>query len=167
MNIECDCGDQLHVTDSHDHVRCGNCGALISISITRLTTPTEPIFNKIPQAEFRAPTAAAVDKLRNNLNGVLGIVLHGSVARGEADRRSDIDLWVLVSDDRLAAQRKANRIREELEEETYNGERYKFEIDVETRGAVENYADEIQRILENGIALLKTNEYEQATQAMG
>lgn len=35
---------------------------------------------------------------------IAGIVLYGSVARGDADRRSDIDLWVLVEDDRMANQ---------------------------------------------------------------
>lgn len=97
---------------------------------------------------------------------MLGIVLYGSVARGEADRRSDIDLWLLVSGNRLAAQRKVNRIRKELEEETFNAERYRFEIDVETRDAVENYADDIQRILQNGIVLFKTDGYGQATESV-
>nr|WP_274326211.1 nucleotidyltransferase domain-containing protein [Halosimplex aquaticum] len=30
--------------------------------------------------------------------------MFGSVARGEADRRSDIDLWVLVEEDRMTNQ---------------------------------------------------------------
>ena len=91
-----------------DH-RDGNT-RLVQINSNRLSRPDDP-FLQIPQAEFQTPVRTAVDDLRDTLDAVIGVVLYGSVARGEADRRSDIDLWVLVEEDRMANQRAANRVR--------------------------------------------------------
>ena len=103
---------------------------------------------------------AATEALLNELADVLGIVLYGSVARGEADRRSDVDLWILVRENRMKNQRRANRVRQNLEEEVFNGDRYAFDIDVEGMQAVPNYADDIQRILRDGIAVYQTEEFD-------
>jgi predicted nucleotidyltransferase len=103
---------------------------------------------------------AAAETLLSELDGVLGIVLYGSVARGEADRRSDIDLWVLVREDRMANQRRANRVRESLEADAFDGNRYAFEIDVEGLPAVPTYEGELQEILRNGIAVHRTDEFD-------
>lgn len=72
----------------------------VRINRERLSRPDDPILD-IPQVEFQPPVRDAVEELRVELENLLGIVCYGSVARGDADRRSDIDLWVLVEDDRL------------------------------------------------------------------
>ena len=64
---------------------------LVRINRDRLSRPDDP-FLEIPQSEFHEPVRAAVTEVRDQLDDVLGIVLYGSVARGKADRRSDIVL---------------------------------------------------------------------------
>jgi len=130
----------------------------VRVNRDRLSRPDDPIL-QIPQSEFQPPVRAAVEELRDRLETVLGIVLYGSVARGEADRRSDIDLWVLVGDDRLTNQRTANRVRQELEDSEFDTGRYAYEIDIEGSSAVPNYADEIREILSDGIIVYETDEF--------
>jgi predicted nucleotidyltransferase len=132
---------------------------LVGINRDRLLVPDDPVL-EIPQSEFHAPVRAAAETLLSELDGVLGIVLYGSVARGEADRRSDVDLWVLVREDRMANQRRANRVRESLEADAFDGNRYAFEIDVEGLPAVPTYEGELQEILRNGIAVHRTDEFD-------
>jgi len=132
---------------------------LVQINRDRLSKPDDPVL-EIPQSEFHAPVTAATEALLDELEGVLAVVLYGSVARGEADRRSDIDLWVLVREDRLSNQRQANAIRQDLETETFDGNRYAFEIDVEALQAVPDYVDDLREILGDGIAIHRTDEFD-------
>ncbi|WP_225335330.1 nucleotidyltransferase domain-containing protein [Halomicrobium urmianum] len=136
---------------------------LVQINRDRLTRPDDP-YLEVPQSEFHAPVKAATEALLDELAGVLAVVLYGSVARGEADRRSDVDLWVLVREDRLGNQRRANRVRQSLEGEAFDGDRYAFEIDVEGLQAVPNYADDLRDILRDGIALHRTDEFDTVRQ---
>lgn len=142
------------VVEERDGVR-----RLVQINRDRLTLPDDP-YLEIPQVEFHSPVKAATEAILTELEGVLAIVLYGSVARGEADRRSDIDLWVLVQEDRMVNQRRANQVRQSLEEDTFNGNRYVFEIDVEGLQAVPNYVDSLQEILRDGIAVHRTDEFD-------
>jgi len=98
--------------------------------------------------------------LLDELDTVIGIVLYGSVARGEADRRSDIDLWVLVEEDRMANQRAANRVRQDLEDQEFDTGRYAYEIDVEALPAVPNYVDELREILSDGLVVYETEKFD-------
>jgi poly(A) polymerase Pap1 len=56
----------------------------------------------IPQSEFQAPIRAFVARVQatlteaDDINNLLGIVIFGSVARGEAGRQSDIDCFAVV-----------------------------------------------------------------------
>lgn len=132
---------------------------LVQINRDRLTVPEDP-YLEIPQSEFHDPVKAATEAILDKLDGVLGVVLYGSVARGEADRRSDIDLWVLVREDRMGNQRQANKVRQSLEENTFEGSRYAFEIDVEGLQAIPNYTDELRQIIRDGIAVHRTDEFD-------
>ena len=136
---------------------------LVHIDRERLSRPDDP-FLDIPQAEFHDPVRAAVDELRDALDDILGIVLYGSVARGEADRQSDIDLWVLVENDRMANQRTANRIRQDLEDREFDTGRYAYEIDVEGLPAIPNYTEEIRTILSDGLVLYETEQFDTVQQ---
>lgn len=142
------------VTEEYDGPR-----RLVQINRDRLTIPDDP-FLGIPQSEFHAPVQDATDQLRTTLDDVLAVVLYGSVARGEADRRSDIDIWVLVREDRASNQRQANHIRQSLEEETFGGDRYAFDIDVEALQGIPTYAEELQEIIQDGIAVYQTDEFD-------
>lgn len=130
----------------------------VQINRERLYVPDNPYF-QIPQSEFHEPVKAAVETVMEELDSVIAVVLYGSVARGEADRRSDIDLWVLVEEDRMGNQRKANRARQQLEDETFESGRYEYEIDVEALQAVPNYITELRDVLSDGIALHETEAF--------
>jgi DNA-binding transcriptional ArsR family regulator len=64
---------------------------LISINRSWLDDPEDSVC-RVPQPEFHQPVRAAVDELQGEIESITGILLFGSVARGDADRRSDIDL---------------------------------------------------------------------------
>lgn len=86
---------------------------LVSIARGSLSKPDDPI-EQIKQPEFRLPTRIALHEIRKKLSGVLGVVLFGSVARGDANPQSDIDLWVLVEDDRQQQLHQANQLSKRL-----------------------------------------------------
>ncbi|WP_302081115.1 nucleotidyltransferase domain-containing protein [Salinibaculum rarum] len=132
---------------------------LVQINSGRLSRPDDPILH-IPQAEFHTPVRTAVDELIEQLDDAVGIILYGSVARGDADRRSDIDLWVLVEDDRMANQRTANRVRQDLEDQEFDTGRYAYDIDVESLPAVPNYTDELHDVLGNGLVVYDSEKFE-------
>ncbi|MFC7058952.1 nucleotidyltransferase domain-containing protein [Halovenus salina] len=146
------------VTDRRD----GN-ARLVQINSGRLSRPDDPVLH-IPQAEFHTPVRTAVDKLVEQLDNVVGIILYGSVARGDADRRSDIDLWVLVEDDRMANQRTANRVRQDLEDQEFDTGRYAYEIDIESLPAVPNYTDELHDVLGDGLVVYDSEKFETVRQ---
>lgn len=131
---------------------------LVQINRERLSVPDDP-YLQIPQGEFHEPIKAATEAVLDELGGVIAVVLYGSVARGDADRRSDIDLWVLVEDDRMANQRRANQVRQILEEDTFDGQRYSYDIDVEVLQAVPNYVTELQEIVHEGLTLYESEEF--------
>jgi predicted nucleotidyltransferase len=132
---------------------------LVQINRQRLTIPDEP-FLRIPQPKFQQPVKAAVDELTTGLDGVVGIILYGSVARGEADRRSDIDLWVLTQGNRATNQREANAVARDLEDTAFDGDRYAYDIDVEAVQALPAYTDDIRKIVVSGIPVDKTDNFE-------
>lgn len=132
---------------------------LVQINRRRLSVPEDPIL-RIPQPEYHHPVKAAIAQLRENICEVVGIILYGSVARGEADRRSDIDLWVLTRSGRTEGQREANAIARDLEEKEFDGDRYAYDIDVEAIQAIPAYTEEIREIVVSGIPVYKTSDFE-------
>lgn len=92
--------------------RTGN-AKLVRIDPTRLQKPDDPILN-IPQTEFHTPVRIAKRAILNEIEDVKAVILFGSVAAGRADRKSDIDLWVLVGDDPLSKRTAANELAKEL-----------------------------------------------------
>lgn len=132
---------------------------LVRINRDRLSVPDDPIL-RIPQSEFHRPVQAAVDRLTAALDDVVAIICFGSVARGEADRRSDIDLWVLVRADRAANQRAANTVRGNLEDQSFDGDRYGYDIDVEAVSSIPTYTDAIRDIVVSGIPVYETDDFE-------
>jgi tRNA nucleotidyltransferase (CCA-adding enzyme) len=85
----------------------------------------------------------------------VGVVLFGSVARGTADRTSDIDLFVVVDDGRMQAQREAHAIERAIADERFDGERYEAHIVVETTATASGH-DRIGDILSEGLTLRET-----------
>jgi len=123
----------------------------VRIDTTKLATPDDPV-TAIPQGEFHDPVRAVLTHLRERVGEETGVVLFGSVARGNADRTSDIDLLVIVEDDRMAAQREAHGIEDEVASRRFDGDRYECHIVVETRDSAVR-RDEMRDILVEGLTL--------------
>ena len=150
--------DVLKANELVEETRTGN-KRLIRIDRRRLSVPADP-FLRIPQPEFHEPVREAVEALDSRLENLLGIVLYGSVARGEADRRSDIDLWVLVGGDRAASQRSVNDLVREFEEREFEGGRYEFDIDVEAVSSIPTYTEDVREIVLSGFAVYETPQFD-------
>ena len=133
---------------------------LVGINRDRIETPENDVL-RIPQPEFQQPVREAVDALVDHLDDVLGILVYGSVARGEADRQSDVDLWVLVREDRSRNQQRATELAKDLAETRIDGERYGFHIVVESPESVPAYTEDIASIVTAGIPVYRTEEFEQ------
>jgi predicted nucleotidyltransferase len=128
---------------------------LVGINRERVETPENDVL-RVPQSEFQRPVQEAIDALADQLEGVLGIVVYGSVARGEADRQSDIDLWVLTGD--RAEQHKANEIAKELGEERFDGDRYEFQILVESLESARGHSNRLEDVFADAITLADSDE---------
>lgn len=131
---------------------------LVGVNRNRLSVPDDPLL-RIPQQEYQKPVKKATEMLKRDLKSVVGIVLYGSIARGEADRRSDIDLWVVVQEDRAPNQREANNVTKKLENKEFEGQRYDFHIAVEAIESVGAFADNIQHIIRTGIPVYETETF--------
>lgn len=129
---------------------------LVHINRTRLTKPDDPII-QIPQAEFHTPVRELITRITNQIENIHGIVLFGSVARGDADRRSDIDCFVLVDGPQATAQQTADEITSELNEESFDGDRYKFHVLVESVESARRYGDRLQEIFATGLTLAESD----------
>lgn len=113
----------------------------------------------IEQPEFREPIREFVDRIAeafdatDDVEAFVGVIVFGSVARGEADRRSDIDLFVIVRGDRTTARRTVTEIVADLETKRFEGERYEFEPYVETTESATRARTKIQEIFQEGITV--------------
>lgn len=107
--------EAVDVLEANDLVRTVPEGNARRVQIDRETLQKEddPILT-IPQTAFQLPTRMATETLADELDDIRGILLFGSVARGDADRQSDIDLWVLVGSDPIEQQHTANEVSDEL-----------------------------------------------------
>jgi len=130
--------------------RSGRANA-VQINTEMLFAPDDPV-TAIPQLEYHAPVRTLLSELEARIDGAVGVVLFGSVARGTADRTSDIDLFVVVEGDRLQAQREAHAIEQAIADERFDGERYEAHIVVETDDSATSH-DRIGEVLTEGLTL--------------
>lgn len=126
-----------------------------------LAESEDPLLS-IAQEEFRTPLRSFINQTTDAVESVAGILCFGSVARGEADRASDIDVFVLVNseDELLEARRKITEIKKTLQNESFNGDRYEFEIFVESPSSTRNRGEDLRSIFREGIVLYKTETLE-------
>ncbi|WP_129116239.1 nucleotidyltransferase domain-containing protein [Halegenticoccus tardaugens] len=125
---------------------------LTRINRSRLSKPDDPII-RIPQPEFHAPVRELITRLTTAIDDIRGVVLFGSVARGAADRQSDVDCFVLVGGTQATAQQTAHEITSELNEEFFDGDRYKFHVLVESVESARRYGDRLREIFAAGLTL--------------
>ena len=130
--------------------RSGRANA-VRIDSEMLVKSDDPV-TTIPQSEYHAPIRAILTGLEERIGDDIGVVLFGSVARGTADRTSDIDLFVVVEEDRMQAQREAHTIEQEIADEQFDGDRYEPHIIVESKESAGDH-DRISDILAEGLTL--------------
>ena len=113
----------------------------------------------IPQSEFHAPIRAFVDRVQattadtDDITDLLGIVIFGSVARGEADRQSDIDCFVVVDGNRTTARRQITDVVADLQSERFDGDRFVFEPYVESAESAERAGSKLHEIFAEGMTV--------------
>jgi len=129
----------------------------ISVDPERLQKD-DPIL-AISQVEFHDPVRAFVNRVRtaisltDEVEELLGVVVFGSVARGETDRQSGIDLFVLVEGDRTAARRLVTEEVADLREKRFDGDRFDFEPFVESRESARRAGAKLAEIFDEGITV--------------
>jgi biotin operon repressor len=113
----------------------------------------------IPQSEFHAPIRTFVDRVQatltdaDDVNDPLGVVVFGSVARGEADRQSDIDCFVVINGDRTTARRQITDVVADLQSERFDGDRFVFEPYVESAESARRAGSKLREIFAEGITV--------------
>lgn len=152
--------DLLVETDLVHITREGN-KKLVQINRDRLSKPDDPIL-QIPQAEFHDPVRSLVERLQDQIDTIAGILIFGSVARGEADRSSDIDCFVLVNNEKATAQRIAHEAARDIGEERFDGDRYQFQVLVESTRSVTNIGERLREIFTEGIVICQTEQLQDA-----
>jgi predicted nucleotidyltransferase len=149
----------LEVLEAAELIQTRNEGRkkLISANRTYFHNPDDPVLS-IPQEEFRDPVKAFLDELEDVEAEIVGVILFGSVARGEADRASDIDLQVIVSNDLTESRRELHDVRQEIEGQEFDGERYELQVLVESTKSAKSYGEKLQEIFSEGIILYSTDD---------
>lgn len=127
----------------------------VGINRDRLNKP-DPVFS-IPQSEFHKPVRRFLDQLEDEVDQLVGVVLFGSVARGEADRASDIDLLIVVEEDKTSARRAVQSIVRKLQETKFDGNRYTFQPLVESIESARRIGERLREQFD-GITLVGSDE---------
>ncbi|WP_423746614.1 nucleotidyltransferase domain-containing protein [Haladaptatus sp. SPP-AMP-3] len=131
--------------------------AQIRIDHDHLHKP-DPLLS-VSQSEFRKPIEAFLTELQqqvaesDDVETLVGVILFGSVARGTADRSSDIDLLVIIDGNHTYGRRIANQIARSLEDQSFDGDRYEFEVLVETPESATQYGAKLREIFDEGLIL--------------
>lgn len=113
----------------------------------------------IEQPEFHEPIRSFIDEVRetitnaDDVDDVLGIVVFGSVAHGEADRQRDIDLFVVVDGDRTSTRRVMTDVVGDLSERRFSGDRFDFEPYVESADSTQRAGSKLREIFEERLTV--------------
>ena len=142
----------------------------VSIDPERLQKD-DPIL-AIEQPQFHDPVRAFVEHVwdafdeSDNIDDLVGVVVFGSVARGEADRRSDIDLFVVVDGDRTSARRLVTDVVGDLSEQRFDGDRFAFESYVESVESAERAGSKLREIFDEGITVVGSERLQSVRKAV-
>lgn len=142
------------------HIRATPQRNYVSINPKRLYKD-DPIL-AIDQLEFQEPVRTFVELVRetaaeaDGIADLVGIIVFGSVARGEADRQSDIDLFVVVDGNRTAARRCVTDVVSTLSDQRFDGDRFDFEPYVESIESVQRAGPKLREIFQEGITVYGT-----------
>lgn len=138
---------------------------LIAANRDLIHKPDDPIL-EIPQEQFQTPVKTFLDRIKDERENLVGVILFGSTARGEADRRSDVDIQVIVEDNLTESRRELQKLRKEIEEQRFDGERYEIQLLVESVESAKNYGEKLQEIFSEGITLYSTEKLGEVKEAV-
>ena len=140
--------------------------SLIKINQTQIKKPDDPLL-EIPQKQFIKPVKTFLEEAKQReKENLVAVILFGSVARGDADRASDIDIQVIVENDLLEARRTLQNIRQGTENRKFNDQRYELQVLVESIESAESYGEKLQEIFSEGILLYSTDKLSEAREAV-
>lgn len=117
----------------------------------------------VEQPEFHEPIRAFVERVRDSIgdvddvDDVIGITVFGSVARGDADRTSDVDVFLVVQGDRTTARRRVATVAADIRERRYDGDRFEFEPYVESVESARRAEDKLRDVFQEGIVVHGTD----------
>jgi len=150
-------GCRLTRGDQGSHIRETPQRNYVSINVDSLEKD-DPIL-AIEQSEFHKPIRAFISHVQKELIGttdvdsLVGIVVFGSVARGAADRQSDIDVFVVVGGDRTTARRIITDVVADLQDQRFNDDRFVFEPYVESINSAQRAGSKLREIFLEGITV--------------
>jgi len=140
--------------------------SLIQIKQAQIQKPDDPLL-EIPQREFRTPVREFLEEAKDRQGkNLVAVILFGSVARGEADRASDIDIQVIVKEGLLEARRDLQEVRQGIGKTKFDGSRYEIQLLVESVESAESYGEKLQEIFSEGIQLYSTAKFDDVTEAV-
>jgi predicted nucleotidyltransferase len=140
--------------------------SLLHINQAQIQKPDDPLL-EIRQEEFRTPVREFLEEAKERQGeNLVALILFGSVARGEADRASDIDIQVIVKEDLLEARRDLQDVRQKIEETKFDGNRYEIQLLVESVESAESYGEKLQEIFSEGIKLYSTEKLDDVKEAV-
>lgn len=140
--------------------------SLVRINQENIRKPDDPIL-EIPQKQFRTPVKQFLERLEEDQGeNLVGVILFGSVARGEADRASDIDVQVIVENNLTESRRRIHDLRQDIEDRRFDGERYELQVLVESVETAESYGEKLQEIFSEGIKLHTTEKLDDVQEAV-
>jgi predicted nucleotidyltransferase len=152
----------IKILESLDLIQQRKAGrqSLVQINQAQVQKPGDPLL-EIPQEEFRTPVREFLEEAKERQGeNLVAVILFGSVARGEADRASDIDIQILVKEDLLESRRALQDVRQEIEGKKFDGNRYEVQLLVESVESAESYGEKLQEIFSEGIKLYSTETFE-------
>ncbi|UCE73208.1 MAG: nucleotidyltransferase domain-containing protein [Methanomassiliicoccales archaeon] len=122
----------------------------VEINTSLIEKPEDPLF-QIPQEEYRGVVKKIIDQI-NKIKQVKNVILFGAIARGTADRMSDIDILV-VGEDVTRLQEKTSKIAYDCRTGKILKQRFEVNIRVITPAELEEPRGFIRDALSEGIML--------------
>lgn len=156
----------VELLDGVDVVRVRETAQRKYVSIDPSHLQKDDAILAIEQTEYHQPVRTFVRRVEAAMDGndeverLVGVLVFGSVARGDADRKSDVDVFVLVDGDRTAARRIVADVADELGEERFDGDRYAFEPFVESIESAGRAGDKLQDVFAEGVTVYGGEEFQ-------
>lgn len=102
----------------------------------------------------------------DDVDELLGVLVFGSVARGQADRQSDIDCFVVVDGDRTTARRRITDVVADLQSERFDGDRFAFEPYVVSVESADRAGSKLREVFAEGVTVYGSDQLDSLRKAV-